>query len=1176
MEKTLDVRDSLPRKTPPTCGISPSSDPLSAACLPSTFVKAQQPSQCKQATISAGNRSSEAEGERQVYENSNIGEFRLSGRNEESWVDSTSPSKVTCCAPSATHRQSSPKKLPLRGSAAWPALSGLRVMGSFRKLRSSVLQGIQSCGETAALSNSQGHTMSASQSQNNVVVLEGSEMETSVLNHRQKLRTSWQSEEACSCDDEEEEEHMLQRNTLWSHSLRMALSAGRMSPLNIGPESCGPESCGPESCGPGQQRGAQPGQPEKAKHQAMFHRLSRSTDSLHLFSHPFRNSSGAPEDGGLRNIHRATSSTSMELAAQGLAQWRAQTQKLLSSMTDLSRWKRAAPRSQATMRPLSVLHDAYSRRTPCIAGGERHRRQPHARGWPGPSSSGEAIKQDCLPPQDKNNVSKSLGAASDVPPAALPSAAPDTPPSAPPSTPPDMPPSVLPSTALDMVPSALPSMTPDMHLFSPDTPIDITIYSSDMIRHKTDWVRPRPLSDYGQLVTGKFSIPEKEVGSQSGEIISRPGLKDHSTSRRKYKNAEYCHQDTEVEPCGTHPVSVVEGVNLYSPSSAKLLLQPESHPQTSYRKALSHPRSTALSQSTPTGLDRLGRGPVLHRVHSAGAPAQGSVTLEEAVTEEHCSFQELPDSQLHLKSTVDHTQLSKCICSGLVVHAEALWDHVTMEEQCLAFKAGDVVRVVDVPDSDWWRGMMADQSGWFPSSFVRVRVNQDAGVGSMESMQAQENPLSNNMCDIWSLRSLELRGQMRANVVKEIMSTERIYLKHLKDICEGYVRQCRKHAAMFSPQQLVTIFSNIEDIYRFHRKFLKELEKKYNPVQPHLSEIGSCFLLQGEGFSIYSEYCNNHPRASSELHRLMSLSRYRHFFEACRLLQQMIDISLGGFLLTPVQKICKYPLQLRELLKYTSEEHRDYESVSDALKAMKKVACLINERKRRLESIDAIAQWQAAILHWEGDDILGRSSELIHSGELTRMILHGKSQQRTFFLFDHQLIFCKKDLLRRDLLHYRGRLDLDHMDLLDLANGHNAAHSTFLKHAFKLLDKITGESHVLCCRKPEDKQKWLEALARERHRVQEAEEMGIEISESQRKAAILNANAKKLKRGNMNNVGFAGCALVPPHQPLHPLHQRHVTVPTRLPQQRVISLAEPMHKPFHLWDSITKHARLRK
>lgn len=79
--------------------------------------------------------------------------------------------------------------------------------------------------------------------------------------------------------------------------------------------------------------------------------------------------------------------------------------------------------------------------------------------------------------------------------------------------------------------------------------------------------------------------------------------------------------------------------------------------------------------------------------------------------------------------------------------------------------------------------------------------------------------------------------------------------------------------------------------------------------------------FQQEGFAIYSEYCNNHPGACVELSNLMKHSKYRHFFEACRLLQQMIDIALDGFLLTPVQKICKYPLQLAELLKYTTQEH---------------------------------------------------------------------------------------------------------------------------------------------------------------------------------------------------------------------------------------------------------------
>uniref|UniRef100_A0A8C9VUL9 Spermatosis associated 13 n=1 Tax=Scleropages formosus TaxID=113540 RepID=A0A8C9VUL9_SCLFO len=482
-------------------------------------------------------------------------------------------------------------------------------------------------------------------------------------------------------------------------------------------------------------------------------------------------------------------------------------------------------------------------------------------------------------------------------------------------------------------------------------------------------------------------------------------------------------------------------------------------------------------------------------------------TLEEAGNEEDLSFDELPDPNLSLQPGVELSTLDEWIRSGHAVYAEALWDHVTMEEEELAFKAGDVIRVLEASDRDWWWGVVADQEGWFPSSFVR-----------------------------------------------------------------GYIRQCRKHTAMFTPQQLNTIFSNIEDIYKFHRKFLKDLEKKYNKSEPHLSEIGSCFLLQGEGFSIYSEYCNNHPRATAELHRLMKLGRYRHFFEACRLLQQMIDISLAGFLLTPVQKICKYPLQLGELLKYTPEEHRDFKSVSDALDAMKKVARLINERKRRLESIDTIAHWQVTILHWEGEDVLGRSSELIHSGELNCVLRPGKTQQRTAFLFDHQLVFCKKDLLRRDLLHYRGRLDMDHMELRDLLDGRDSDLGACLKHAFKLQDSATGEACILSCRKPEEKQRWLEALREERQRVIEDQEIGMEISEHQRKQAIL--NARKSKRGNIKIC--VGCAVPLAHQPLHPLHQRHVTVPTSLPQQRVFSLAEPRRKPFYLWHSLAHYARLRK
>lgn len=57
----------------------------------------------------------------------------------------------------------------------------------------------------------------------------------------------------------------------------------------------------------------------------------------------------------------------------------------------------------------------------------------------------------------------------------------------------------------------------------------------------------------------------------------------------------------------------------------------------------------------------------------------------------------------------------------VVVLAEAVWDHVAMEPEELAFRAGDVIEVLDTLDRDWWWGATGNNYGWFPSAFVRVR-----------------------------------------------------------------------------------------------------------------------------------------------------------------------------------------------------------------------------------------------------------------------------------------------------------------------------------------------------------------------------------------------------------------------------------------------------------------------
>lgn len=59
-------------------------------------------------------------------------------------------------------------------------------------------------------------------------------------------------------------------------------------------------------------------------------------------------------------------------------------------------------------------------------------------------------------------------------------------------------------------------------------------------------------------------------------------------------------------------------------------------------------------------------------------------------------------------------------------------------------------------------------------------------------------------------------------------------------------------------------------------------------------------------------------------------------------------------------------------------------------------------------------------------------------------------------------------------------------------------------------------------------------------------------------------------------IGYSG-SVPPHHQNLHPLHQRHITIPTSVPQQQVFSLAEPpKRKPYHLLYNITRSAFFRK
>ncbi|XP_036014458.1 spermatogenesis-associated protein 13 isoform X5 [Mus musculus] len=1070
-----------------------------------------------------------------------------------------SPSKLVRLFSGSRKRMNSnserPRSVVLVGnSSTWNALASFRKMGSFKRLKSSVLQGIQN-REGAEVSKEEPTGDPGRAAPNGTVAILGKG-----LGRCTSLGPVGDGA-GSDCSDPEDTEDAFQRSTHRSRSIRRAYGLGRISLLDLGRQPV-PE---PAVCE------IQVRDPEPSR-AVPLPRRSKSIDSLSVLKSSFKRKSASnlTELQGDRQVpSRTLSSFFTDPEKPGGSErrtrrWRSPIRakdfdrvlRLVSNVKDAA-WKREAPRSAAPgpgpglgdenplLAPRSKLHDDYSRRTSSSV-------EPDARRGGSPCIPAPCTTAPYAAPEPHLDVDTAVfpletksaqPLGNDGPRASSPSPIPTDPEglsqgsseahtgSQHPFNPVQLPTPLRPTTPKPQSPQS-PGSTK-----CPSSLSVLSLSSADSEERTEDAShrQPGPVSLQDTVLNAAG-----DVGGESGDSYFPENL-DGATHPEEKKE----------EPAARPPVPAHQ-VPPYKAVSARL-------------------RPFTFSQSTPIGLDRVGRRRQMKTSNvSSDGGAESSALVDDNGSEEDFSYEELCQANpRYLQPGGEQLAINELISDGSVVCAEALWDHVTMDDQELGFKAGDVIQVLEASNKDWWWGRNEDKEAWFPASFVRLRVNQEELPENCSSSHGEEQDEDTSKA---RHKHPESQQQMRTNVIQEIMNTERVYIKHLKDICEGYIRQCRKHTGMFTVAQLATIFGNIEDIYKFQRKFLKDLEKQYNKEEPHLSEIGSCFLEHQEGFAIYSEYCNNHPGACVELSNLMKHSKYRHFFEACRLLQQMIDIALDGFLLTPVQKICKYPLQLAELLKYTTQEHGDYNNIKAAYEAMKNVACLINERKRKLESIDKIARWQVSIVGWEGLDILDRSSELIHSGELTKITRQGKSQQRIFFLFDHQLVSCKKDLLRRDMLYYKGRMDMDEVELVDVEDGRDKDWSLSLRNAFKLVSKATDEVHLFCARKQEDKARWLQAYADERRRVQEDQQMGMEIPENQKKLAMLNAQ----KAGHGKSKGYNSCPVAPPHQSLPPLHQRHITVPTSIPQQQVFALAEPKRKPSIFWHTFHKLTPFRK
>ncbi|XP_076579156.1 guanine nucleotide exchange factor DBS isoform X8 [Chaetodon auriga] len=248
----------------------------------------------------------------------------------------------------------------------------------------------------------------------------------------------------------------------------------------------------------------------------------------------------------------------------------------------------------------------------------------------------------------------------------------------------------------------------------------------------------------------------------------------------------------------------------------------------------------------------------------------------------------------------------------------------------------------------------------------------------------------------------ESLSNRRRHIMTELIETERLYVEELQSIMEGYFAELdNSELSHLIPPSLENkrdvLFGNLPEIYEFHnRTFLRELENCAE--KPEL--VGTCFLKRKEELQVYEKYCQNKPR-SEVLWRQCGDSL---FFQEC---QKKLDhkLSLDAYLLKPVQRITKYQLMLKEMLKCSKGEGTA--ELEEALATMLDIIKSVND-----------SMHQIAITGFEGN--LSELGKLLMQGSFNVWTDHKKGHskvkdlarfkpmQRHLFLYDKMLLFCKK------------------------------------------------------------------------------------------------------------------------------------------------------------------------
>uniref|UniRef100_A0A672M497 FERM, ARHGEF and pleckstrin domain-containing protein 1 n=1 Tax=Sinocyclocheilus grahami TaxID=75366 RepID=A0A672M497_SINGR len=313
-------------------------------------------------------------------------------------------------------------------------------------------------------------------------------------------------------------------------------------------------------------------------------------------------------------------------------------------------------------------------------------------------------------------------------------------------------------------------------------------------------------------------------------------------------------------------------------------------------------------------------------------------------------------------------------------------------------------------------------------------------------------------------------------IAKELLTTERTYLKDLEVITVSFQKSVGKDEAM--PDSLRNlIFANFEPVYKFHETFLKDVDQRLAQwegrsnahIKGDYQRVGDVMLKNIQGLKLLTAHLQKHSEALLELEQTCRSSR--RLEGLCRdfELQKVCYLPLNIFFLRPLHRLMHYKQILERLCKHYPPTHDDFrDSRAFALTALADISEMVVQLHGtliKMENFQKLLELKKDLTGVDNLAIPGR--EFIRLGCLSR--LSGKGlQQRMFFLFNDVLMYTSRGMTASNQFKMHGQLPLYGMTIRESEDEWGVPHS------FTLFGQ--RQSVVVAASSASEMEKWLEDI----------------------------------------------------------------------------------------------------